>query len=345
MHITEWDTPALVIDLDVLEKNIRDVQADCDRIGIALRAHTKTHKTPHITRMQVEAGAQGIVCQKLGEAEAMAAAGLDDILIPYNLVGTAKLERLGRLIQTGKTITVAADSEAVVDGLSAMASSTDCTVRVVVEMDCGGHRTGVPTSYGTIELAQRIDRAPSLEFMGVMYYKGAAAPEFIGEVHAGASKGGLPLHIVSGGGTGAQERSKAAGCNEVRMGSYAYEGMTRVGQNTLAPDRCPLRVMVTIVSLRPGEAIVDAGQKAFTSYPPTPYGYCVEHPEVRVARMSVEHGILDISDSARQFCVGDVLSIIPLHGGMTTNLYDQMHAVRNGEVVDTWEIAGRGKFQ
>ncbi len=341
----QLDTPALTVDLDVLEKNIRDVQEDCDRIGIALRAHTKTHKTPRIAEMQVRAGARGIVCQKLGEAEAMAAAGLDDILIPYNLVGASKLERLGRLIKAGKTITVAADSEAVVDGLSAMASSMGCTVRVVVEMDCGGHRTGVPTPEGTVDLAERIDSFRGLDFMGVIYYKGSDAPEFIAAVRSLAGKAGLPLHIVGGGGTGAQERSKAAGCTEVRMGSYAYEGMTRVGQDTLSPDRCPLRVIVTVVSVRPGEAIVDAGQKAFTSDPPTPYGLCIEHPEIRLSRMSVEHGILDVSESARQFRVGDVLSIIPLHGGKTTNLYDRMHAVKEREVVETWEIAGRGKFQ
>jgi D-serine deaminase-like pyridoxal phosphate-dependent protein len=349
MYVTELDTPALTVDLDVLERNIRTLQAECDRLGVGLRVHTKTHKTPAIARMQMEAGAIGIVSQKLGEAEAMAAAGLPDILIPYNIVGRPKLERLTRLIRAGTTtLTLAADSAAVVDGLSGAATRDGCTMRVIVEMDTGGKRCGVRSPREALELAQRIDRLPGLEFLGVMTYPTSErARPYLDEVRTLMQGAGLALRIISGGGTGSQELCKSLGCTEARIGSYAYEGMTRVGKREdLHPDRCPLRLVTTVVSVNvPGQVIVDAGMKAFTSYPPTPYGYCLEHPDIAIKGMSVEHGHVDVTASGHRFEVGEILSWIPLHGGMTTNLHDRLYAVRNGEVVDVWEVAGRGRAQ
>ncbi len=155
MHFTELDTPALCIDLDVLEKNIDDLQSACNRLEIPLRVHTKTHKTPAIARKQIAAGAIGIVSQKLGEAEAMAAGGIEDILIPYNIVGKAKLARLTSLVLSGQsTITVAADSSATVIGLSQAAAAAGCTISVIVEMDTGGGRVGTQSPTDTLALAQ-----------------------------------------------------------------------------------------------------------------------------------------------------------------------------------------------
>jgi len=349
LHFTELDTPALVVDLDVLEKNIADVQAACKRLEIDLRVHTKTHKTPQIARMQVEGGAIGITSQKLGEAEAMADGGLEDILIPYNIVGHPKLERLTRLIKSGKTtLTVAADSSTTVEGLSEQARRDDCTVRVIVEMDTGSGRCGAQSPQETLALAQQIDSLPGLEFMGVMTYPSSErARPFLDEVRALVRSAGLPLHIISGGGTGSEEISKSLGCTETRIGSYAYEGMTRIGsREDLNPERCPLRQVVTVVSTScPGQIIVDAGQKAFTSYPRTPYGYCLEHPEIFLKGMSVEHGHVDVTASSHKFKVGEILSFIPQHGGMTTNLHDRLYPLRNGEIIDVWSVAGRGRSQ
>ncbi|MFH1568624.1 MAG: alanine racemase, partial [Gemmatimonadota bacterium] len=329
--------------------NIRDLQADCDRLGIGLRVHTKTHKTPAIARLQVAAGAIGIACQKLGEAEAMEAAGIEDILIPYNLVGPAKVERLIAAIRRGTCrFTVAADSAATVEGLSAGARRAGCTARVVIELDTGGRRCGVQSPADALALAQRIDGLPGLAFAGVMTYPSSErARPFLDEVRHLMAGAGLPLEVVSGGGTGSQEISRSLGCTETRIGSYAYEGMTRVGRREdLHPDRCPLRVVVTVVSTAvPGQIVVDAGQKAFTSYPPTPYGCCVERPEIFIKGMSVEHGHVDITASSHRFEVGERLSFIPLHGGMTTNLHDWIHPARRGEVVDRWPVAGRGRCQ
>ena len=347
MRIGAIDTPALWIDLDVLEKNISTLQQRCDRLEIDLRVHTKTHKTPEIARMQIGAGAKGICCQKLGEAEVMVDAGLEDVFILYNIIGPAKLERLTRLVKSGRAaIAVAADSVPVAEGLSRQAARDGCTIRAIVEMDTGLGRCGTQSPRATLELAQHIDGLPGLEFGGVMLYpsKEEARP-FLDEVRDLAARAGLPLRVVSGGGTGDEEASKSLGCTETRIGSYAYEGMTRIRERgDLHPDRCSLRLAVTVVSAnRPGAIVVDAGQKALNNFPPLPYGYCLEHPEIWIDRMYVEHSEVNVSRSSHAFAVGEVLSFIPLHGGMTTNLHDRLHAVRRGEVMDTWEVAGRGR--
>lgn len=349
MNVEQLDTPALCVNIDVLDANIRNLQTACDGLGIALRVHTKTHKTPDIAKRQIAAGAIGIVSQKLGEAEAMAQAGIPDILVPYNIVGVAKLERLVRLVGSQQTsLTLAADSTTTVDGISAAMQSAGLTVRRLVEMDTGSHRVGTQSPADTLALAQHMDRSPGVTFGGVMTYPSRATIKpLLDEVQQLLGDAGLPPEVISGGGTGSEQVSKEIGCTETRIGSYAYEGMTRVGKrDDLDPTRCPLPLVTTVVSTSvPGQCIVDAGQKAFTSYPPTPYGYCLEHPEIHIKGMSVEHGHVDTSESSHTFSVGQILSWIPLHGGMTTNLHDRIFAVQAGRVVDEWTVAGRGRSQ
>ena len=162
----------------------------------------------------------------------MADGGIQDILIPYNIVGQPKLARLTRLIQSGKsTLTLAADSAATVDGLSQAATTAGCRIRVIVEMDSGGGRVGTQSPADTLALAQHIDRLPGLDFTGVMTYPSSErARPFLDEVRDLTHNSGLPLHMISGGGTGSEAISKSLGCTETRIGSYAYEGMTRVGK-------------------------------------------------------------------------------------------------------------------
>ena len=323
------------------------MQADCDQLGINLRAHIKTHKTPEIATMQIRAGAVGICCQKLGEAEVMAAAGIEDILISYNIVGQTKLARLIRLAkQLPSKLAVTADSQEVIDGLSSQSFNAACNIRVLVEMDMGGGRCGTQSPKETLQLAQRIDTLPGLEFAGVMYYKSRDhAPAYLEEVTDSMKRAGLPLQIVSGGGTGAQKKCTLLGCTEARVGSYTYEGLTRTNtRKALHPDRNPLRIITTVVSnQRPDKVIVDAGQKSFGGNMVFPYGYCVEDPDIFFSGASVEHGHLDVSEASIKLGVGDRLSFIPQHGGMTTNLYDRIHAVRIGEVLDSWQVAARGR--
>ena len=165
MHVEDLDTPALTIDLDILEENIHNLAESCRRHDIALRVHTKTHKIPAIAHMQLRAGAAGIVCQKLGEAEAMVATGIPDILIPYNIVGRRKVERLLQLCKQA-VLTVAVDSKTTARGISKQAAADDCRVRVLVELDTGSKRCGVQSPEAALELAQKIVDMPGLDFQG-----------------------------------------------------------------------------------------------------------------------------------------------------------------------------------
>jgi D-serine deaminase-like pyridoxal phosphate-dependent protein len=348
MTIDDLDTPALTIDLNILARNIETVATRCREHDIRLRVHTKTHKIPEIARMQLDAGAIGIASQKVGEAEAMVAGGIEDILIPYNIVGGRKVDRLATLCERAR-MTVAADSETTVQGLSEGLSAKGTSAGVLVECDTGGGRCGVQTPEGARDLARLIDKLPGLILEGVMTYPShERAKPFLDEVRGLFFESGLPLNTISGGGTGSEATSKAIGCTEVRIGSYVFEGPTRINRNTNPPNptTCAERMICTVVSTPTSERIIiDGGQKTFTSYAPTPYGYIVEHPDAKINGMSVEHGHVDVSNVDHVFQIGEKLSVIPLHQGMTTNLHDTVYAVRNGQVEATWTVAGRGRVQ
>jgi D-serine deaminase-like pyridoxal phosphate-dependent protein len=347
MTIDDLDTPAVVIDLDVLERNIRNAAESCRRIGIPLRVHTKSHKLPEIAHTQMRAGAIGVACQKLGDAEVMCAAGIPDILIPYNIVGKRKLERLTRLVKR-TTMTVAVDSEETATGIAEQAHTDGCTVRVIVELDTGSKRCGVQSPEAALELAQKIVTMEGLSFEGVMVYPSRPeAGPFIERTVELLEHAGIPVRMISGGGTGTEAVSKEIGCTEVRMGSYVFEGATRIsGSQMLNPERCAMRIITTVVSTPTRERIIlDGGQKTFTSYPPTPYGHIIEQPDAKIYAMSVEHGHVDVSACSHRFHVGERLSVIPLHQEMTLNLHDEAYGVRNGKVEVIWPVAGRGRVK
>ena len=346
LKVDELDTPALTVDLDVLEHNIHEAANSCSRLEIPLRVHIKTHKIPQVAHMQMEAGAVGIACQKVGEAEVMVAAGIRDVLIPYNIVGRQKVERLVRLCRQARVM-VAVDSETTAEGISKQ--SGGCEVGVLVELDTGGSRCGVRSPQDALELARKVVRLPGLDFRGVMTYPSRPEAEtFLRETTRLLEADDIPADVVSGGGTGAQTVSKQIGCTEVRMGSYVFEGAKRVNRNDNPPNprTCAQRMLVIVVSTpAPGRVIIDGGQKTFTSHPPTPYGYIMEAPDAQIYGMSVEHGHVDVTGCSRSFQVGDRLSVIPLHQGMTTNLHDEVYAVRNGRVDGIWQVAGRGRVR
>ena len=347
MNIAALDTPALAADLDVLERNIEGMATHCDQLGIPLRVHTKTHKVPEIAKLQIAAGSRGITCQKLGEAEVMVDADIDNILIPYNIVGTPKLKRLTALIKRAQ-VTVALDSEETAKGISQQGHADNCTVPVIVELDTGSGRCGVQSPEAAQSLARQIVKMQGIHFQGVMTYpSNVRAKPFIEETLDLLSSDGIPVNIISGGGTGSEAASKELGCTETRSGSYVYEGMTRVGNSEmLAPDRCVLRVITTVVSTpTPDRIIIDGGMKTFASYPPTPYGHIIEHPEAKIYGMSVEHGHVDVSECSHRFKVGEHLSVIPLHQGMTSNLHDELIGIRGDTIETTWHIAGRGRVK
>ena len=345
MNIADLDTPTLVADLDVLERNIHGMATHCRQLGIPLRVHTKTHKVPEIAKLQIAAGSQGITCQKLGEAEVMVDAGIDNILIPYNIVGKPKLKRLTALVQRAQ-MTVALDSEETATGISQQASTDGCVVPVVVELDTGSRRCGVQSPQKAQHLAQQVMKMQGVDFQGIMTYpSNVRAKPFITETLDLLTRDGIPVNIISGGGTGSEAASKELGCTETRSGSYVYEGITRIGNSEmLTPERSVLRVIVTVVSTpTPERIIIDGGQKTFTSYPPTPYGHIIEHPDAKIYGMSVEHGHVDVTECSHRFKVGEQLSVIPLHQGMTSNLHNKLVGIRDDKIEAIWQIAGRGK--
>jgi D-serine deaminase-like pyridoxal phosphate-dependent protein len=347
MRTIDLDTPALLCDLDVLDANLTLMADRCRSLDIALRPHTKSHKIPEIAHLQIAHGAKGITCQKLGEAEAMVAGGLDDIFIAYNIVGSAKTERLARLAKSRK-IRVAVDSAVTAEGISAAAAEIGATVEIIVELDTGSHRCGVQSPADAAELAKRIEELPGLQFMGIMTYPSReTARPFIDETVGALSASGIECNVISGGGTGSEAASKAMGCTETRSGSYVWEGGTRVGQTSdLSPERCPVRLLCTVVSTSvPGQAVLDAGKKALTAMSDSPFGLIIEQPAAKIRGMSVEHGHVDISECPAEIHVGDRLSVIPKHGGMTTNLHDTIYGVRGETIEAIWKVAGRGKSQ
>ncbi len=352
LRIDELDTPSLTVDLDAVERNIGAVQARADARGLALRPHIKTHKLPSLAHLQLAAGAVGIACQKLGEAEVMAAAGIGDILLTFPLVGRAKTQRFAALAREIRMAAVG-DSALVARGLSAALAEAGAEARFLVECDTGFGRTGVQSPEDAVELAALASTLPGLRFAGFMTYP--TLPETGPWLQAAVDRArarGLAVDWVSGGGTPLDRWEAAAAApvlTEMRPGTYVYGDRTCIADGSVALADCALRVRATVVS-RPtaDRAILDAGSKALTSdRPPTleGYGYVCEYPDAAVSALNEEHGFVDVSRCERQPEVGEVVTIVPNHACGTTNMFDEVAAHRNGEVVAVWPIAARGKLR
>lgn len=347
--IHELDTPAVTCDLELLQRNIDSLAAHCRNVDIPLRSHTKSHKIPEIAHMQMRAGNVGICCQKLGDAEVMVAAGLTDILVPFNIYGAAKVERLTRLVRRAD-VTVAVDSEEIARGIAGGARAAGVSVPILIEMDTGGRRAGVQSPAAARALGRVVADVPGLELRGVMTYPSRAdARPYLDEVKDLFTRDGLPIGVVSGGGTGHERVSKDIGCTETRSGSYVWEGMTRVSKSAdLDAERCPMKIICTVVSVpTPGRCILDGGIKTFGLFPRTQGPEClmVEHPKAKLWPFSIEHTTVDTSECDHTFKVGERVSVIPRHGEVALNLHDELHGVRGERVELTWAVAGRGRIR
>jgi D-serine deaminase-like pyridoxal phosphate-dependent protein len=349
MHIDQLETPAVVIDLDKLSANINRLQDYLDEHDIANRPHIKTHKIPEIAHMQVNAGAVGITCQKVGEAEVMAQGGIKDIFIPYNILGASKLERLTNLAKRA-TISVTADSETTVRGYAEAAQSAGIELPVLVEFDAGTGRCGVQTPQEAADLAVLIAGSPGLRFSGLMTYPNLdAADEFIVEATRLINAQGLTIDNVSGGGTPVMWQAHThPDITEHRAGTYVYgdRGMVATGAMTL--DQCAMRVLCTVVS-RPtaDRGILDGGSKTFTpdTFGLDGFGYILEYPDAILHKFSEEHGFVDFSACDKRPVVGERISVIPNHCCMVSNMFNQVYGVRNDEVEVVWPVAARGRLQ
>jgi D-serine deaminase-like pyridoxal phosphate-dependent protein len=346
MHIAELETPVPVVDIDCMEANIARLQVYLDEHKIANRPHVKTHKIPAIAKMQMDAGAVGITCQKVSEAEVFADAGFNDIFLPYNIIGESKLKRLMALASR-INLSVTADSGFTVRGLSDAAQLASLTLTVLVECDTGGARCGVQSPQEAAELARLIGGLPNLHFGGLMTYpSNETLDDFVRTTRSLLEVDKLPIDRVSGGGTPTMwEAHTHPELTEHRAGIYVYGDRLTLRSGAVTLDTCALRILTTVVS-RPthDRGILDAGSKTFSSdlHGLEGYGYICEYPEARIYALTEEHGHVDFSACSRQPEIGERVSVIPNHCCTVTNLFDEFIGARNDQVEVTWQIEARG---
>ncbi|MBR1222582.1 alanine racemase [Bradyrhizobium sp. U87765 SZCCT0131] len=349
----EYGTPAVVIDMDRVERNIARIQAACDAAGVANRPHIKTHKSPYLAGLQRAAGAKGITCQKLGEAEVMVDGGLDDILISYNLLGEQKMQRLGALMRRA-AVTVTTDNPVVLADLPTAATAAGRPVPVVIECDTGRKRAGVETPGEAIALARQMTAMTDhVTFAGFMLYPTESgwpeAQRFLDEALAGVRALGLEPSIVSTGGSpNLKNLGQLRGATEHRPGTYIYNDRMQVAAGVAGWEDCALTVYSAVVSrAAPERGILDAGSKTLTADTGglDGYGLILEHPEARIARFAEEHGFLDLSRGNTRPQVGDVVRIVPNHVCVVVNMVDEVVMVRGDDIVGTLPVAARGRLR
>lgn len=368
MAMEEVDTPALLIDLDAFERNLKRMADATADSPAKLRPHSKTHKCPVVALRQVEHGAVGVCCQKVGEAEAMVYGGVDNVLVSNQIVGAPKLARLAGLARQAE-IAVCADDAGNVADLDAAAAQSGVELNVLVEIDVGAARCGVQPGQAALDLAQTIDKAANLRFGGLQAYHGrsqhvrayadrrTAAESAIAltrETVALLAEHGLECGIVGGAGTGTYQFEAGSGIyNELQAGSYIFMDVD-YGKNE-SEDGSPfadfensLFVYATVMSrVTEDRAVLDAGLKALSVDAGLPRLW--DEPGIEFIGASDEHGKLQIDASARggnrDLRVGDKVRVLPGHVDPTVNLYDWYVGIRDGRVESLWPITARGMLR
>lgn len=351
------ETPVAVVDLPTVRANARRVVDYCRRHGLTWRPHVKTHKSLGIARLQLDAGATGLTVATLHEAEVMSAV-CSDLLLAYPPVGPAKLERLVRLPEEVR-LGVALDSPEVLYPLSRAVREAGRSIDVLVELDVGLGRVGVPDPEDAARLAAEVTELEGVSFAGVLFYAGhirSPGPErsrdleVLGDrlerVYRALDARGLRPRVVSGGTTPTLWQShEVPGLTEIRPGTCIYNDRDAVAQGAASAEDCAYTVLATVISTRiPGRAAVDAGSKALAKEARGGMGFAVvrEHPEVTVTALSEEHGVLDLQGSDWRPRVGDRIHLVPNHVCVSVNLQDHLLAV-DGRRVESWPIEARGR--
>jgi len=364
MHVSEIDTPALVVDLDILERNLRRVADYTGEHGLRLRPHTKTHKSTRLARRQLEAGAAGLTVAKVSEAEVMLGAEPADLLVAYPVIGQGKLARLCEVARRTR-VTVALDSAFAARQLSDAARAAQVEVGVLAEVDVGLGRVGVAPGEPLLRLAQTICNLPHLAFEGITFYPGhikdlgeagvaalAQLRDLLHEILAQFRRAGMEVKIVSGGSTPTLYHShELEGLTEIRPGTYVFNDVNTVRSGGCDLADCAAYIQATIVSTaHPGQIIVDGGSKTFSSdrlvnSAEPSFGYLVEAPAARFHKMNEEHGFVDVTACDTQFSIGDRVRIIPNHICVAVNLHEQVYGIRGETVEEIWKVEARGKLQ
>lgn len=349
MQISSLSTPAVLIDLDRVTRNIERYQRYCDAHKIRARPHIKTHKIPHFAHRQLAAGAVGITCQTLGEAEVMADAGIKDILISNNVLGRDKLARL-RALHERQGLAVTADHGIIVEALSSAVEDAE-PLTVLVECDTGGGRCGVQDPQGALALARTIDRSPGLRFGGIMTYPGRHQVErvqaWLDEARHLIENAGLELATISNGGTPDIWRAhEVPAAGEHRAGTYIYNDRMQAGFGACTLDDCALTVLTTVIS-RPTQdrAVIDAGSKILTSDKggQEGHGFIPDYPEAQLSKLYEEHGILGLGPCEERPRLGERLRIIPNHACVVSNMVDRVHGHVGQDLVESFTVAARGR--
>ena len=355
----EVQTPCLILDVDALERNIAAMQKAADALGVRLRAHGKMHKCADVARLQVAAGAVGLCCQKVSEAEAFVRAGIDDVLVSNQIVDPLKIERLAGLAARAR-IGVCVDDAANVAALSAAAAARGVTLDVLVEIDCGARRCGVAPGAPAAALAQVVAGSRGLRFAGVQAYQGSAQhiADFgerraridaaVADVRAtldAIAAAGLSCPTVTGAGTGTFGFEGASGLyTEIQCGSYAFMdadyARVHVEDGSPLPFEHALFLLTQVISTpAPGRAVCDAGLKVLSVDSGLPVVWGADG--IAYARISDEHGVIE--DPTGTLRLGDRLRLVPGHCDPTVNLHDWLVAMRGGVVEALWPVTARGK--
>jgi D-serine deaminase-like pyridoxal phosphate-dependent protein len=362
--IYELDTPTTLIDLDRLEKNIREWQAHADKCKVQFRAHIKTHKIPEIARLQIAAGARGIVCAKVSEAEPFAEAGIEDICIAYPVVGEVKWQRLAALASGIRSLTVNCDSELAARGLSKAASGAGATIRVHIDIDSGLHRGGIPSDDqpSVTRLAAEINSLPGLYLAGITTYRSGSFPGAPNPKDAGHGEGQLVVEVanqlrasgievgeVSAGSTPTGKWvAEVSGVTETRAGNYVFNDLMQLDNGIASEDQLALSVLCTVASANgSGRLTLDGGTKTFSGdaggvgtgrAAPATIARAVDR-KIFVERLNEEHGMARTEEIVK---LGDKIRFFPYHACTCANLNDEIVGFRGERVELVWPVRARG---
>lgn len=342
-------TPALLVDLDVMEENIAAMSGLAARRGLALRPHVKSHKSTYIADRQLAAGASGICVATVGEAEVMSQHGIADILLAYPIVGERKLGRLRALADAG-ALTLVADSVEVAEGYSGLASTVGRDLPVLLEIDAGMQRIGVPPAdAGTV--GAKVAALPGLDVRGILTHAGhshdavgqrgieaVARDEVRAMVRAreDLERAGIEVRVVSAGSTITTPYLSATdGITEVRPGTYVFNDLRTLGRWACTPDRLAVSMLTTVVSRGPGRVTIDAGSKTITTSRTDlhGHGYPRNRPDASFMRLSEEHGVLEVAVDDDSLRVGDRLELMPIHVCVWMDLQHEVYGVSGGRIV------------
>jgi D-serine deaminase-like pyridoxal phosphate-dependent protein len=362
--VRDLDTPATLIDLDRLEKNIREWQAHADKCGVKFRSHIKTHKIPEIAQMQIAAGARGIVCAKVSEAEPFAATGIEDICIAYPVVGEVKWQRLASLATRIRSLTVNCDSEAAARGLSKAAAGAGVTVHVHIDVDSGLHRGGIPCEdQAAVEkLAIVIRSLRGLRLAGITTYRSSGFPGAPKASDAGHAEGrllvdvanrlrasGIEVSDVAAGSTPTGRWvAEVPGITEVRAGNYVFNDLMQLNHGIATEDQLALSVLCTVTSTSAGGRLtIDGGTKTFSGdaggvgtgrAAPTVIAQAVDR-RIFVERLNEEHGMARTEEEVKR---GQKIRFYPYHACTCANLNDEIIGFRGERVEVVWQVRARG---